>query len=445
MSSIIGELSNDLKRFSSLVSLSVQWERSEKYLHWHDLLYLKPPRDLSHKEWWFLIKQQRTRSKHIVPLKNKKSQAFSYDLEADPILERLYNIDRGSGGPFSTPNEISNPGTRNSYLVRSLIEEAITSSQLEGAATTRKVAKEMIRTGRKPSDKSEQMILNNYLTMEYVRKLADKPLSLSLILDIHRRITDKTLEKHSEEGRLRLPNEQIRVYWEEDNQVLHDPPKAEELEERINAMCEFANGKMPKGFIHPVIRSIILHFWLAYDHPFVDGNGRVARALFYWSMIRHGFELFEYISISEIIKKSPGQYRDAFLYTETDDNDLTYFILFHLKVMERALTTLHQYIKQKRRKLAALENKIRAISLNHRQRAIITHALRNPDHLYTIKSHQTSNRIAYATARKDLFDLSDKKILNRKKTGKEYYFVPTRDIENNLAQLAEEDKFSDNT
>ena len=66
------------------------------------------------------------------------------------------------------------------------------------------------------------------------------------------------------------------------------------------------------GFLHPVIRSILLHFWVAYDHPFVDGNGRNARALFYWSMLRHGFWLAEFFSISHEILKAPRKYYRAF-------------------------------------------------------------------------------------------------------------------------------------
>jgi Fic family protein len=63
--------------------------------------------------------------------------------------------------------------------------------------------------------------------------------------------------------------------------VFHTPPPAAELPARLEAMCDFANSKTPDTFIHPVVRGIFLHFWLAYDHPFVDGNGRTARALFY--------------------------------------------------------------------------------------------------------------------------------------------------------------------
>lgn len=61
----------------------------------------------------------------------------------------------------------------------------------------------------------------------------------------------------------------------------------------MTAMCAFPNGHLPDTFIHPAIRAIILHFWLGYDHPFVDGNGRTARALFYWAMLRQNYSLFE--------------------------------------------------------------------------------------------------------------------------------------------------------
>ena len=92
--------------------------------------------------------------------------------------------------------------------------------------------------------------------------------------------------------------------------------------------------------MHPAIRAIILHFWLAYDHPFIDGNGRTARALFYWLMLRHGYWLFEFISISEIILKAPVQYGEAFLYTETDQNDLTYFIIHQTEVIRKSMQSL---------------------------------------------------------------------------------------------------------
>jgi Fic family protein len=203
----------------------------------------------------------------------------------------------------------------------------------------------------------------------------------------------------------------------------------------MNTMCDFANKKIPKGFIHPVIRSIILHFWLAYDHPFTDGNGRVARALFYWSMLRNGFWPFEYVSISEVIRKSPAQYRRAFLYTETDGGDLAYFINYHLKVMQRAIESLRKYVKMKRKELDAIEQKIHFAAFNHRQRALLSHALHNPYTNYTIWSHKVSHRVAYATARKDLYELRDKGLLISKKAGRTFYFTPVKGLEEKLGSV----------
>jgi len=375
-----------------------------KYLHWDKLPFYSPPQGLSHEEWWFALKIRRRNLFKQLPLLDKKGEPFKY-LEVDPIPERLHKIDQGAGGFIQMPDQITNPYTKDQYYVGSLIQEAITSSQLDGAATTRKVAKEMIRTGRPPRDRSEQMILNNFKTMQQIGKLKAKPLSKELVFEIHRMITDKTLKDSSETGRFRRANERI-VVGDMYNEVFHDPPPAEQLEDRITAMCDFANSKSPAGFIHPAVRSMILHFWLAYDHPFVDGNGRTARALFYWSMLRHGFWLFEFISISQIILKAPIKYARAFLYTETDDNDLTYFILYHLEVIRRAIGHLHEYIRRRTERLQAIERELRGVAtLNHRQRDLISHALRHPHHKYTIKSHQIR------------------------------YFTPVSDLEEKLAEL----------
>ncbi len=211
-------------------------------------------------------------------------------------------------------------------MVRSLIEEVITSSQLEGAVTTREVAKKMLREDRRPSNRSEQMIVNNYHTMNHILTLKDQPLTKEPVFEIHREISEGTLNISDGAGRFRRKDEDINVS-DIDGTGFHTPPPAEELESRMNAMCDFANGKTPEGFLHPVIRAIVLHFWLAYNHPFVDGNGRTARALFYRQMLYSNYWMFEFISISQFLRKAPTRYAMAFLHTETDENDLTYFII----------------------------------------------------------------------------------------------------------------------
>jgi Fic family protein len=184
------------------------------------------------------------------------------------------------------------------------------------------------------------------------------------------------------------------------------------------------------------LRAIILHFWLAYDHPFCDGNGRVARALFYWCMLHNRFWLFEFITISSILYRAPAQYAQSFLYTEIDDNDLTYFVLYQLGVIHRGIQGLHAYVQRKTEQLRRMEAELRGVAvLNHRQKALISHALRHPQYAYTIESHQRSNSVVYQTARTDLLDLRDRGLLVANKVGKTWRFASPPDLQERLAKL----------
>ncbi len=404
------------------------------YLHWDKLRYHAPPKGLNSEQWWLATKKQRQSLYKELPLMDKDEKPFRL-LMNDFITETLHQIDQSSITFGEMPEPIRNTETKNRYYVSSLIQEAFTSSQLEGAATTRLVAKEMIRTGRPACDKSEQMILNNFAAMKRINKLKDEPLSKELVFDIHQTVTEKTMNTASAAGRFRTANENIRVI-DMYNEVFHDPPPANQLELRMEAMCAFANGNTPDYFIHPVIRAVILHFWLAHDHPFVDGNGRTARSLFYWLMLRHRYWLFEFVSISQIFVRAPAKYARAFLYTETDDNDLTYFIIYHLDVIRQAIKIFYEYLERKTKKLQAVENQLRGIiALNHRQRALVSKALRHPRQRYTIKSHQISHNVVYQTARTDLLDLESRGLVSSRKISKTWYFTPVSNLEQKLAKL----------
>ncbi len=407
------------------------------YPHWEKLRHLPAPAGFTSEEWWLAVKFQRTGASKPLPLLDKLGRPFSFCVP-DPVQAELHEIDVGAGSAIGIPEPITNPQTRDRYLIRSLIEEAITSSQLEGAVTTREVAKEMIRTGRPPRDTSEQMILNNYVTMQRITELKKEPLSPETVLAIHRLVTEKTLEDAAAAGRFRRPDEK-RLVGNDFGEVFHEPPPAAELPARFQAMCDFANGKSPGYFVHPVVRAIALHFWLAYDHPFVDGNGRTARALFYWAMLHAGYWLFEFISISNILRKAPVDYGRSFLHTETDDNDLTYFLVAQTKVIRRAIVELHDYIARKTTEVREVEARLPALGLfNHRQAELIMHALKHPFQEYSIASHQKSHNVVYQTARTDLLGLHERGVLDQKKRGRKILFTASPALTDRLRKLERE-------
>jgi len=404
-----------------------------RYRHWDKLLALSPPGDLSHEEWWLAIKLARSSMLKQLDLRGVNGAPFWF-CTPDPALEMLHRIDTDAGGQIQMPEQVTNPATRDRYIVRSLVEEAITSSQLEGAVTTRLVAKEMIRTGRKPKDHSERMCVNNYLAMQEVRALSKQPLTPEVVFNLHRTVTSETLDDPSAAGRLRRGDKPVRV-MDPYNGVIHTPPPAGELKGRLAAMCDFANKKTPDYFVHPVVRAIAIHFWLAYDHPFEDGNGRTARALFYWAMLSQGYWLGEFISISPFLVKAPARYVRAFLYSETDENDMTYFILFHLQLICRAIDELYEYLERKMADVRKTEGILRqSAHVNHRQLALLSHGLRHADARYTFRSHMTSHGVTYQTARTDLLDLATKGLLVPQKIGRMFYFSPADNLEARLGE-----------
>ena len=250
-------------------------------------------------------------------------------------------------------------------------------------------------------------------------------------------MTTDALDDPADAGRLQTPDEERVVVgsWDDDT-ILHRPPPAAELPERLARLCDFANGEADDGFVHPVVRAIVLHFWLGYDHPFADGNGRTARALFYWSMLRSGYWLAQYISISSILRKAPAQYARAYLYTESDDNDLTYFIIYQLRVIERSIESLKRYLARKvseDRKLQILLHDSPA--LNHRQRALLSSAIKDPAQPFTIKAQQRRHQVAYQSARTDLLGLEELGLLERAQVGREFVFRAAPHLSKRIGEL----------
>ncbi len=410
-----------------------------EYVHWDTLRHLTPPEDLTHEEWWLGIKMGRLAGQRTVPLTDPSGAPFVYTLP-DAILRRLHHVDQRSSGEIAMPEVVtSDDQARQHYLVNSLMEEAIRSSQLEGASTSRRVAKELLRSNREPRDRGERMIANNYRALRWMREDMGDELTPAAVLELHRIVTDGTLDNPDASGRLQRPDEDRIAVVDQDGSVLHSPPPAEQLPARLEAMCAFANAENDgEHFIHPVVRGILLHLWLAYDHPFEDGNGRTARVLFSWYLRSHGYWLVEFLSISKILREAPGRYQRSFLETETDDRDATYFLLHQLQVIEQAIEQLHRYLDRKAAEVRSVERLIRGSRVfNHRQLALLGDSLRNPDGLYTFGSHAANHGVTHETARTDLRDLAARGVLETQRAGRRYLFRPPEDLADRLQRLGD--------
>jgi len=432
-------IKNSPEKLGEIFSSGIKPAPKGKYHHWDKLRHLKLPSTVSsHEEWWLAIKVARKALYKNISHSDKDGNPFVFG-EPDTVRRLLHEIDVHGGGELKTTEQVANPNTRDTYLINSLIEESITSSQLEGAATTRKVAKEMLRQKRKPRDKSETMILNNYHAMEYIKDISNESLTPDLVFELHRILSNNTMDDPDTVGKLRVSDD-VYVGDDRDATIIHVPPKAKELQSRMENICNFANTTHPTEFLHPVIRAIILHFLLAYDHPFEDGNGRTARALFYWSMLKQGYWTMEFISISRILKSAPAKYTRAYLHTETDDNDVTYFIIHQLDVINQAIKDLLVYLENKSKEINTIEQIVRKSPrlhklLNYRQIALINRALKNPDAIFYVESHRGAHNVTYDTARTDLLKLVQMGLLNKMKIGKAFSFTAVSNLKQKLETI----------
>lgn len=422
------------KRLVEVLQSSDDSAMTEEYLSWDKLRFKTPPDGLTVEEWWLRTKwARRSVQRPIKALVDKDDEPFKYTLP-DSLLQLNDEVTRGASGQIAISEQVTNAATRDRYVISSLIEESITSSQLEGAATSRRVAKDMIRSGREPSDRSERMIYNNYVAMRRILDLRDDDMTPDLICEIHRIVTDGTLDNPTAAGQIQTDDAERIAVWGDGDQLLHRPPGVDELPGRLKSLCDFANGVADDSYIPPALRSIAVHFMMGYDRYFEDGNGRTARAIFYWSMLREGFWLTEFLTISKILKEAPSQYARSFLLTEEDEGDLTHFFLFHLRVIARAINELHVYLSIKAEELREVQENIRATpgEYNYRQLAVLEHAVRNPGTTYTAVSHAISHNVSQQSARNDLAGLEGRGLLRRIKIGRRFAWTPAGDISERL-------------
>lgn len=369
-----------------------------EYLYWDKVKY-SVPENIDKHTLWHAVKIQRQLNSQTVRF---GKYVFHFTITKN-MLALLHAFDMDLGGNLGTKSIIP-ASDKSYYLISSIMEEAIASSQMEGASTTRRIAKDMLRKQLKPINKSQQMIVNNYDTITKISNDFNKDFSMEDLLDIHRSISKSTLDNSEDEGVFRK-NDDIYVVDSITGSVAHTPPSYNEIIDMIVDLCDFANNDNNDNFIHPIIKGIIIHFILAYIHPFVDGNGRTARSLFYWYMIKKGYWLTEYLSISRIIYTNKKSYEKAFLYTENDDNDLSYFIQYHLNVMKKAFEDLKKYLQRKIDEQQNVHRFIGVLNTNDRQRYVFKVIMENKHIIITPKELASQFNITTRTARTDLQEL----------------------------------------
>src|SRR3989338_6715623 len=287
--------------------------------------------DLSLETFWQEILHFRKIKAELLPFIDQNKDSFWY-LLTPALQKKIYEIDSSGKDSFyrMVKKEIE------SELVKdSLLEEALYSSVIEGAFSTYKRLKELVDEKKAPVDINDQMVLNNYRAMQFILKEKHRELTVDFILELHRIVTEKTLgPDEAYAGKFR--DDWVYIKDKRDR-VIYAPPSADQVKVSMEQLVAWVNKHDESTFIHPVIKASIVHFHLVYIHPFFDGNGRTARALFYYYLIKNGYEFFKYFSISVVVQKTKAQYYRAIKDVEDCGADLTYFLLYMTKTINDSI------------------------------------------------------------------------------------------------------------
>lgn len=319
--------------FSELVN-----EVNESYLYWNKAKY-KTKGIVSSELLWAAVKTKRSVGRIIhTPIADFK---FLFTTR----MERLcFDICNAIGDQSHRGSLVSSAKDFEFLMQTELSDEAISSSIMEGAVSTRKAALGIIKRKEPPKDISERMVWNNFRAMQFILDNCDKEMDEALLLEVHRIVTECTLDNPDYEIRFRK-DEDIRVVDTSKSEVVHTPPPFNKIAGAIDWLCQFINGRSG-DFVNPVIRGIVAHYALAYLHPFVDGNGRTARVLFYFCMAKAGYPFVKYISISSKISVSKSRYEASFRESESDNLDIGYFILYNLEVITDSIEWVRKKIER---------------------------------------------------------------------------------------------------
>ena len=328
------------------------------YLYWDKAKYKPTPGGLSHEQAWFAVKLSRLFRFQPAPIKRDDGKLFQW-VKLSGFEKFCHEFDMNTGGELLTSISDLKREERQRLISKGIMDEAIASSQLEGADTGREYARKMLREGIKPRNQADRMILNN-----------------------HNLLTDK------------LP------IWLRSQTT---------REKRTSSM---------------------LHFWIGYLHPFTDGNGRLARVIFYWYLLKKNYWAFAYLPLSAYIKRSKKAYTMAYVYTEQDEADLTYFLSYQFKKIREASAGFQEYLARLRKSNIEMARGARIkLNLNERQIQLVRYLSGNKDYYTSIKTHTSVHAISRVTAISDLKKLREKGYLIKKRVGRNTYYYGTEKIE----------------
>ena len=214
------------------------------------------------------------------------------------------------------------------YGIKAAEDEIIATSAIESIDFSRDSVRNILK-GMAPNDEQENRILGIKKGLEFIADTSNKINEENLFKLYMMSAGDFVSEDDKLiEGNL-YRHDTVYVVGED---VAHSGVDFRKVPEFMKLLIDFINAE---DDIDDLIKATIIHFYIAYVHPYFDGNGRTARLVHLWFLIQKGYQSALFIPFSSQIEKSRKAYYDAFTAVEENKKlsgkiDVTPFVLYFI-------------------------------------------------------------------------------------------------------------------
>ena len=266
-------------------------------------------------------------------------------------------------------------------------------------------------------EKDKKEVLGYVKVLEYIDDLGEKgvdKITEKIILKIHKLNTQGIL-KDSEAGHYRKV--QVAVV-NGSGRVTFQPPKTSQVPPLMKGFVAWLNSKNARE-LSPVLASGIAHYEFVRIHPFVDGNGRTARALATLILYLRGFDTKRFFALDDYYNEDRSRYYAALQTVDPETIDITQWLEYYTEGVAVSMGKVKQAILD-----LSLDRRLKEqkgqIYLNDRQMKVLKHLQTNAK--VTISEIQKMFDISRDTANRDLKLLLENELVRRRGKGKATYY-----------------------
>ncbi len=138
---------------------------------------------------------------------------------------------------------------------------------------------------------------------------------------------------------------QVVIKNNQTGEVSFRPPEASKISAQTQDLLVFISAKQNQD-VHPILKSGIVHYELVRIHPFVDGNGRVARALSTLILFQEGYDIRKFFSLEEYFDKNAQEYYSALQSVEKNSGDLTVWLEYFTQGLAIELSKIKEKVEK---------------------------------------------------------------------------------------------------